>query len=177
MTDKLHYPDLFKTINIPESEKNLALEAHHLYDVASQGQVENEIIFAYMRKRKLYDAESASQIFWEFENGGMQTYDQLALTAIHNGLVVALEHRNFERREQGIRKTLTLSNGHSSVYVTDIVGSGRVENIPSSTEFAVESFKKDFYGVTIANLGLTGYIERLKEAQNESSEAILANAA
>ncbi|HEY8886502.1 MAG TPA: hypothetical protein VIM31_03325 [Candidatus Microsaccharimonas sp.] len=176
MTDKLHYPDLFKTINIPESEKNLALEAQHLYDVANQGQVDNEIIFAYMRNRKPHDTESASQIFWEFENGAMRTFDRLAFTAMRSVFTIALEHRDLNHRDKNVRKTLTLSHGRPTVYVTDAADNRRLE-AGDASDFSVESFKRDFYTVSVANLGLTGYIERLKAAQNESNEAILANAA
>jgi hypothetical protein len=174
MTDKLHYQDLFKTINIPETEKNLAFEAEHLFAVANGVEPWDETVFAHMSK--FIDTESASQIFWNYENDDHHTYDRLAFTAMRSMLTIAFEHRDFDHSELGIRKTLTLSNGKSRLYVTDIARNGRIEASPSS-DLTSESFKKDFYAVSVANLGLAAYIERMKATQNESDAAIFANAA
>lgn len=174
MTDKLHYPELFKTINIPEQEKHLALGAQHLFEIASGEKEWDPEAFGHMSR--FIDTQSASQVFWDFENDDQHHYDRFVLTAMNNLLTFGIEHRDFDDRTVGYRKSMTLSQGFARVYMTDINGSGRFVGMPES-EFTVEAFKRDFHATTIANLGLSRFIKRHSEDQNESSSAILANAA
>jgi hypothetical protein len=173
MTDKLHYPDLFKTINIPETEKPLALEAHNLFDVANGVVPWNPDRFTHMSK--FIDSESASQIFWNFEDDANHLYDRLALTAMRGGLTVALEHRNFTNPAVSVRKTLIMSQGVSKIFTTDLQGRGGMDG-GSKAESEIITFKQQLLETT-ARLGLYGHIKRLETDQNESSSAILANAA
>lgn len=178
MTDKIHYPDLFKTINIPETEKNLALEAQTLFGVANGAELWRPEVFAHMSTS--LDNAMASQVFWNFENDSKHTYDRLVLTAMHNGLTIALEHRDFDHREASVRKSLIISQGVSRVYTSDLMRSGLLD-LGSTSELAVASFKENLLETT-AHLGLYRQIKQIhiglnETDQNESSSAIFASAA
>jgi len=171
MTDRLHYQDVFKTINIPKTERRLALHAKTLFDVAAGAEPWNPNIYTHLSKTS--DTISASQAFWEFENDDDHTYDRLALTIMRRGLTIAIEHRDFDQRDGRVRKSLRIGDGASKVYSSDLLG--RLD-LGSSEEADVTSFKENFLQ-TAANLGLYHRIKHLRGDQNESDAAIFANAA
>ena len=171
MTDKLHYQDVFTTINIPKTERRLALKAKNLFDIAAGVEPWNPNIYAYLNKTT--DSESASQAFWEYENDDEHSYDQLVLTIMRRGLTIALEHRDFTINEVPIQKSLLISSGVSKVYVSELRAQN---NLGVASEQAVTSFKESFFETT-ARLGLYTYAKHLQADQNESSSDILANAA
>lgn len=174
MTDKLHYLELFTTINIPEAEKTLALEAKHLFDIAHGVEQGDAAIFSHMNSRS--DTENASQIFWDYENDVDYIYDRLAVTIMRKALTVAFEHRDFNDPSVGVRKSLVLSDsGWTKVYATDLQNRGRFD-IGSTELFDIQTFKDDLTR-TVSNLGLYTQAKLRFTPQNESSAVILPNAA
>lgn len=171
MTDKLHYQDVFQTINIPKPERRLALKAKNLFDVTNGVEPWNPNVYEHLRKT--IDTENASQAFWEFENDNEHTYDQLVLTMMRRGLTIALEHRDFTTNEAPIRKSLFISGGVSKVYVSELRAQ---HNLGVASEQVVTDFKESFFQTT-ARLGLYTRTKHLQADQNESSSDILASAA
>ncbi|MDB5179849.1 MAG: hypothetical protein JWN12_481 [Candidatus Saccharibacteria bacterium] len=175
MTDKFHYQDVFQTINIPENERTLALKAKNLFDVIldTDGDVDTWNSAVHLHLQKITDSESASQAFWEFEDDTNHLYDRLVLSIMKRGLIVALEHRDFDDRDAAIRQSLMISNGVSKVYTSNLRRRGVPDN-GSTSELVIADFKRSLLDTT-ANLGLYHRIQEVR--QNESDSAILASAA
>lgn len=171
MTDKLHYQDVFTTINIPKPERRLAMKAKNLFDVAVGTEPWNPAVFTHLSRAT--DSINASQAFWDYENEDGHTYDRLALTIMQRGLTIALEHRDFDQRDARIRQTMLVSQGVSKVYTSDLLGR---PDMGETGEQAVTAFKENFL-LTTANLGLYSRIQQLRTDQNESDSAIFASAA
>jgi len=173
MTDTFHYQDVYKTINIPKTERRLAQKAKNIFDVATGAGAWDPNIYEHLSR--VTDGESASQAFWDFEDDDNHAYDRLALTIMRRGLTIALEHRDFTNKPSGYRQTMLISQGVSKVYTTDLLRNG-VQDLGSTSEESLLQFKSHFYE-TVADLGLYSQIKRLQMNQNESSSAILANVA
>lgn len=171
MTDKLYYPDVFTTINIPKTERRLAVKAKNLFDVAAGAEPWDPNVYAHLNK--VTDDRNASQAFWEYDHEDGHTYDRFVMTMMQRGLTLAIEHRDFDVRGSEMRKSLIIWNGTSTVHTSGIT---RAELHQSRSEFAVASFKHDFYEMA-ARLGLHHHVSRQMGDQNESDAAIFANAA
>jgi hypothetical protein len=186
MTDKLHYPDLFKTINIPENRQTLALDTQNLFDIV-HGQIEwYPAVFENLKKS--IDTRGISQLYWEFErlrerknleseNADRRIRDTLAITAMPGYFAIGFEHFDLSTRTTNKRKSLM--NFRPETIDLGGISIDRLKEYPEE-EITPDSFVKDFYDISIANLGLSDYIRRLHESrsdQNESSSAIFANAA
>ena len=171
MTEKLQHQDMFRTINIPKSERRLAMRAKNLFDATSDSEAWDPAVHA--RLMRTTQNSTAFQNFWEYDNEDRHTYDRLALTLIQRGLIIAIEHRDFDKQDERIRKSLLISQGVSKVYTSDLLGR---PDMGIADEGAVTLFKKDFL-VTTANLGLYTHAKRLHSDQSESDSAIFANAA
>lgn len=179
MTDKLHYPDLFTTINIEETQNQLTLETKYLFDVVHgfedvvYGEKDSDPdIFTF--KPKITDTPEVAQIIWHLENEQARTIDHLAITIMCGRLAIGIEHRDLNK-ELGERTTEFRKSQVWGGVVYDYFNPAKIDD-GSTSEFANSSFKKNFYDTTVANLGLKGQIDRLRD-QNERSNAILANAA
>lgn len=175
MTDKFHYQDVFKTINIPKPERRLALQAKNLFDSAIGVEPWDPYISEHLQN--VTDSEDASQSFWEFQNNDQRTFNRLILTLMSGGLTIALEHRRLDQNILPLRQSLYISRGASKVY-TSGPRAHNPNDPANSSESTITSFKDSFYDVT-ANLGLYNRIKdlELEIDQNESSAAILASAA
>ena len=173
MTDKLHYPDLFTTINIPEAEKTLALEARHLFDIANGVEPSDGTIFEHMNSRN--DSESASQIFWDFEDDTHHAYDRLALTAMRGTLTFGMEYRNFDDPSAAMRRSLIITRGLALVYVYDL-RNRKLSDGGTINEYDTALFKKDLLAAA-SRLGLYAQAKLHLAPQNKSGVAPLANAA
>lgn len=171
MTDKLHYQDVFQTINIPKTERRLALRAKNLFDIAMGVEQWDPSIHEHMRKA--IDNENASQVFWEFDDNDEKTHDLLVLTMMKRSLTIGLEYRDFKTTMLPYRKSLHLENGISNVYTSGVrAGNG----LGSSAETDVAAFKQVFFE-RAAHLGLYRQAVLLHTDQNESNSAIFARAA
>jgi hypothetical protein len=176
MTDKFYYQDVFKTINIPENERALALKAKNLFDVVLDSKTDAEEaqkLAIYEHLQKITDSENASQAFWEFEDDANHSYYRIAVTAMKRGLTIALENRDFDNRDTAIRQTIMISNGISKVYTSDLRTLGTPDN-GSTSELVIADFKRNLLDTT-AHLGLYHRIQAVH--QNESNSANFANAA
>lgn len=171
MTEKLQYHDVFKTINVPKTERRLALKAKDLLDSANGLNNPDPAVFAHLSR--VTNQESAAQAFWDFENDEAASYDRIAITLMRRGLTIALEHRRFDNADNNARQSLILNNGEAKVYTTDLRRGGHMDMGVVSPE-AILQFKNMFLETT-ANLGLYHRIQRLD--QNESSSATFASAA
>jgi len=174
MMEKLQYHDVFKTINVPKSERRLAMKAKNLLDDANGLNDPNPEIFQHLSK--VTNQESGAQAFWDFENDETAIYDRMVITMMRRGLIIALEHRNFANIDRSVRQSLILNNGAAKVYTSDLHRSGMLDMGSSSPE-SIQLFKNQFFQMT-ANLGLYHHAQRInRDDQNESSSATLANAA
>src|SRR5665647_624900 len=104
MTDKFHYQDVFKTINIPKPERRLALKTKNLFDVASGNEVWDPAVYANLNQ--VIDSQNASQAFWEFKDDAHRTYDQLVLTLMKRSLTIAIQHRDLDTPNTSVRASL-----------------------------------------------------------------------
>ena len=171
MTDRVSYQDVFKTINIPEKERRIALTAKDLIDGAHS--IDGWRPEVHQHLSKLVDTPEVTQAFWNYENDEEGLYDRLVITMIGRGLTVAREHRQFDTPRIATRSTLHIGNGTSSVYFSDFRNRGHIGD-PETSKQALDIFRRQFSD-TIANLGLYHRIHALR--QSESDAAILANAA
>jgi len=175
MSEILHYQDAFEKINIPEPERELALIAKNLFDIAHNYDEWNPDVHPHLNR--ILDTENVAQASWErdeLENNNFRTYDKLALTVMTRGLTIALQHRDLNANRL-IRTSLVMSDGASKVYVSSMRPDARLSN-GSTAEQDIATFKDDFFE-TAASLGLYAHIQRLSAGQNESNSAILASAA
>jgi len=178
MSEMFQYQEIFKTINVPKPERRLALRAKNLLDSANGLNEPDPMTYAHLSR--VVTNREAGQAFWDYEDDEAATYDRLAITLMHHGVTIALEHRRFDRNNEAIRQSLLMGSGIAKVYTSDLLRSGSINNGDSS-EIAVQQFKDQFFA-TAASLGLYHQIERrakvqLQLIQNESSEASFASAA
>ena len=159
MMEKLQYHDVFKTINVPKSERRLAMKAKNLLDDANGLNDPNPEIFQHLSK--VTNQESGAQAFWDFENDAEAAYDRFAITVMGHGLTLAIEHRKFDVARTTFRASMHIENGRSVVYAAERHNVDKV-------------FEAQFID-TVANIGLYSRVQALR--QNESSEASFANAA
>lgn len=173
MTDTLHYPDMFTTINIPEPEQHIALIAKHLFDVAVNARPGNTGTHRHFTK--LTDTAGVSQAFWHHENNTEHTRHSLVLSILGRGMIIALEHSDLDGESITIRRSLSIGGGVSRVYTTDPRNYVRVP-MGSESQKDCDMFK-DIFFETVVHLGLHRHIMELNGgAQNESRAAIFANA-
>jgi len=174
MTEKFQYHDVFKTINVPKTERRLALKAKNLLDSANDLNNPDPAVFAHLSR--VTNQEGAAQAFWDFEDDEAASYDRMAITLMRRGLTIAIEHRQFDNSDSNIRQSLILHNGEAKVYTSDLRRSGQMDMGVNAPE-AILQFKNRFLETT-ASLGLYRHIQRLDENnQNESSSATFASAA
>lgn len=171
MTDTFRYQDVFTEINIPESEKYLALQAKNIFDAVSGGDASDPNAFAHLSK--VLETNSTSQAFWDYEHEDGHNYDRLVMTFAKESLTIAIERRDFDNRSASLRKSLVMSKGVSKVFETDL---RRNRHFDSAEESVVDAFKHDFFE-TAARLGLRNKISLIESDQNESSSAIFDSAA
>ena len=171
MTDTFRYQDVFTEINIPESEKYLALQAKNIFDAVSSGEESDPNAFAHLSR--ILETQITSQAFWDYEHEDGHNYDRLVMTFAKESLTIAIERRDFDDRSASLRKSIIMSKGISRVFETDLE---RSRYFDSAEESAVEAFKHDFFETT-ARLGLRNRITLVESDQNESSSAILASVA
>ena len=178
MSEMFQYQEIFKTLNVHETERQLALQAMHLLDSANG--VDDPELMTYAYLSKVVSHSEAGQAFWEYDNNEAATYDRLAITVMHHGLTIALEHRRFDRANEAIRQSLLMARGVSMVYTSNLSRSGSVDH-GNSSDIAVQQFKDQFFETT-ASLELQHQLQRLDEIQleqiqNESNAASFASAA
>lgn len=173
MTDKLHYPDLFTTINIPKTEVQLALKTKNLFDIAHVIDSWDPAVSKHLIRSP--DNVNYSQLQWEYENTKQQTIDRLSILIIKRGMIIALEHK--DRQDQSLENhtSISLSGGIARVFEYDIRRLN--QNNEGSTAIPELTSFKQFYFQTAANLGLYHHIKEIHEVHNESNEAIWLNAA
>jgi hypothetical protein len=176
MTDKLHYPDLFTTINIDETRDHMTLEAKHLFDAVSGIErvvplVDENFFSLFSCLTSRTDAAEVAQLIWHFENKKAQTIDHLALTLTFGRLAVGIEHRDLSQNTTEFRKSRIWGD-----VVYDYADAAKIP-FGTTSEFENASFENNFYATTIAQLGLIKQITWFRDHQSESSEAIWPNAA
>ena len=159
MTDKLRYQDVFQTINIPQTELELALTAKDLLDGVHDTWNDQPELHRHLSR--IVDTPEVNQAFWDFENDAEATYDRFAITVMGRGLTLAIEHRKFDASKETFRASMRIENGRSEIYSAE-------------RNTIVRPFNEQF-AHTLANLGLYSHIRSLR--QNESSDAIFASAA
>jgi len=159
MTDMLRYQDVFQTINIPQTELELALTAKDLLDGVHDTWNDQPELHKHLSR--IIDTSEVNQAFWDFENDAEAMYDRFAITVMGRGLTLAIEHRKFDASRETFRASMHIGNGQSAIYTAEHHNVTRPFN--------------DQFVDTLANLGLYSRIQSLR--QNESNEAILANAA
>ena len=169
MTERMHYPDMFKTINSPKPTQDLVLFAHNLFQAVHGERGWEPGVHA--RLLKSVDTVNASQLFWEFENEEARQYDKLALTAMKSRLTIAVHHRDYADRGPSTIKSLVIEAGHTGVY-----NSNTLMNTQAEPEYDPIGFREILFETT-ANLGLQRRVAALRLVQNDTSSAIFANAA
>jgi hypothetical protein len=173
MTDKLHYPDLFTTINIPKTEVQLALKAKNLFDIAHVVGSWDPAVSRHLIGSA--DYVDSSQLQWVYENTKQQTIDRLSILIIQRGMIIALEHRDRQDHSLENHTSISLSGGITRVFEYDTQRLNQ-KNEGSTTIPELTSFKQ-FYFQTAANLGLYHHIKEIHEDHIESNEAIWPSAA
>lgn len=175
MNEKLHYPEAFTTINVPKTERRLAVRAFNLLETAFDTEQWNPEVHAHVSK--LVDTKDAAQAFWEYENDEAHQYDRFVLSVMRNHMVLGIEHRDFTRRNEGYRTSLSIYNGTSHAYFNDIRRTVHPDRGSSEVD-AITAFKGRFFETT-ANLGLYSHIQNAKgtRTQKESRSANFASAA
>jgi len=174
MTEILHYHDVFTTILVPETERQLALAAKTLLDTANNVNLADRTMSEHLSK--VTNEQSAAQAFWDYENDEIARYDRLVITLIRRGLTIAIEQRLFDDASKGYRQSLILNNTKAKVYNSDLRRNGQMDLGSDSAE-SIQLFKDRFF-YTTAHLGLQCYILQLDHTdQNESSSATFASAA
>lgn len=174
MSAELHHQELFNSINIPETERHLALKAKNLFDIFYG--VAPWDLDVTRRLVEVTDYADLSRLQWEHENNEQQIYDRLSILVKRGGMIIALEHRDLKVPELGIQKTISLTGGMARVFEHD-PRSMRQHGEGSTVPKDRDSFERVFYFQTAANLGLYNHIQGVHEAHIESSSAILPNAA
>lgn len=172
MTHRIHYPDMFKTINIPQPEPIIATGALHLFAAVYDPEQWNPDV--HLRLQRYTESENASQLFWEYDDSDKHIYSRLAINAMQHGLVIAAEYQDFNNRNNSKRMSVAIASGKATVFETNLATNGRIDNGTNSPE-SLSAFTQHFFDTT-AQLGLYHYL-RSKQDYSESSAANFASAA
>ncbi|MBC7459217.1 hypothetical protein H7200_00690 [Candidatus Saccharibacteria bacterium] len=167
------YPEIFRNIDNPEHERSLAGVAKYLFDTAYD--INHQDYSMHQNLLRLNDSPEVSQGFWEYKNNQTGTYDQMVISMMRRGIIIAIEHRIVNDRSQSFRASLAIYDSTSTMYTSDLAMTAHLDVGASSAE-DLDAFQKKFF-ITTAQLGLqTHAIQRLSH-QNDNSSATLASAA
>jgi hypothetical protein len=169
MTDNFNYQDVFQT-NIPKPEHDITLQAEYLLTTTHFREYIDDETHKSIRESGLVKNGEYSQAFWELKDEKGRVLKSLAITAGRAGLVIGLDRRPTSEQPEAFRKSL-----HDQYMVFD--PNPRSQSFLGTTnEKEVQLFYDTFYD-TVASMGLHNRLRQLFNDQNESDEAILANAA
>ena len=173
MSEALSHQDILRGLNIPKTERQLALYAKQLLESAHS----SDEFGAYPSHHltHIVSNEDATQAFWEFNNESTGIHDRLAITAMNQFLTIGVGHRVSGHPALSVRSSILLYNGQSEAYLSNTKTGGYVDMGTRSGE-SIQTFEDQFL-VTVAGLGLHGRIQRLNQIQNDSSSANFESAA
>lgn len=173
MTDKFRYQDMFTTINIPNKQRRIALEAKTLLDVAHGLEPWDPNVHQHLSN--VEDTADMFRISWEANDIESQMQDRLALTLVRRSLIIHLEHKNLVDRSDYSLKSLSIGNGLVRTHATNSVLRNS-NNEGSTARPDLVAFTRSFMDTT-AILGFSQRLRSLRQTQNESSSANFASAA
>ena len=173
MTDNFNYQDVIQT-NIPELERNIGLHATYLLSDAQNSEFYDPEKRQY---RSTLNTSEITQAVWKLlepekipdSDEKRRVQSSLAITVMKDYFCVGIMRQLTPADPVYRQSTHTYAYGSSSIVRLD----GHYDR---DSEQHGESFQDVFYK-TVAVFGLKDRLAHIFEAQNESSEAIFANAA